>query len=171
MRSLQTCVELRDKYIKMSCQRLEDNPQNYDGQFAPRKDSTGASSAYQPATPSVMTPAAGTPAKQPTGSSSKHLRASANGHGDQVSDQFPIFDPWKIYPPPPKPHWEQREPLTNQAHSAKPYIQSEFHFEDVEIPGEHDFVFELDSMGVFQVYESAEVGECAFRLRVNYIVG
>ena len=71
--------------------------------------------------------------------------------------------PWKIYPPPPKPHWESRDPFEQAAPSAEPGKQYEFQMEECEIPGEHPYVFELDSQGVYQVYTSPEVGACHFR--------
>ncbi|TIB93525.1 AMP deaminase [Wallemia mellicola] len=36
--SFQTCLNLRDKYIAISHQRMEDNPSNYDGRFFPAGD-------------------------------------------------------------------------------------------------------------------------------------
>ena len=38
--SFQRCLDLRDKYMRLSRQRLEDNPANYDGQFAPSSSPT-----------------------------------------------------------------------------------------------------------------------------------
>lgn len=66
--------------------------------------------------------------------------------------------PWKIYPPPPKPHWESRDPFEQAAPSAEPAKQYEFQMDECEIPGEHPYVFELDSQGVYQVYTSPEIG-------------
>jgi AMP deaminase len=152
--SFQTCIELRDKYIALSCQRLEDNPNNYDGEFAPATGST-STSASRPASPER----------------SKNVPLP-----NMVNDGLPSLDdmeesdnssrrakPWKIYPPPPKPHWDPKDPF--DAHrSSTVQQQSEFRFEDCEIPGEHPSVFELDSQGVYQVYENADIGRSTSRL-------
>lgn len=81
-----------------------------------------------------------------------------------VPQPTPTTKPWKIYPPPPKPHWERRDPFT-----AKPsvdvedeQVQQEFRMEDCEIPGEHPFMYEMDSQGIFQVYKDESTREFTF---------
>lgn len=146
--SPQTCIELREKYIRLSCQRLEDNPANYDGEFAPPKNSTSAATSRPPS---------------PERATFSNRKKDANEGGDKAapgpsageSKEAPAFSKWTIYPPPPAPHWESK------AKSSDPDIEParEFRMEDCEIPGEHPFVFELDKQGIFQVYESAETGK------------
>ncbi|KNZ45378.1 AMP deaminase [Puccinia sorghi] len=119
--SFQACLDLRDKYIGLSKQRLIDNPQSYDSKFINQLTSTG------------------TP---------------------------PTHPEWKIYPPPPKPHWransdyqaeeawdflpkDSRDQL--QDHPASPRL--EFEFGACTFPGKDtQFRFEIDAQGVYQVY-------------------
>ncbi|CCO29132.1 AMP deaminase [Rhizoctonia solani AG-1 IB] len=110
--SLRRCLELRDKYMSVSLQRLGDDPRHYDG-----GNSTGA---------------------------------LAEGS----SDNHPRFKPWKIYPPPPPPHWKFRAHDT----SVPEISQTEdgdvpFDFSNCEIPGSMPWEWEVDEKGVFQVYE------------------
>ncbi|CAG8441409.1 8355_t:CDS:10 [Ambispora leptoticha] len=98
------CLELRDKYMMLSLQRLGDNP----------KDQPG----------------------------------------------------WKIYPEPPPPTWKKppqnpKEALSSTNNSKKGNLQvgDDFNFGKCEIPGNHEFLFELDSSGVYQVYETREALE------------
>lgn len=110
--------------MRLSRQRLEDNPANYDGQFAPPPSSSSTA---------------------PTASTS--------------------FKPWKIYPPPPSPHWKERDPYAEATETTEEIAEREarrreFHFDEVEIPG-LELVgkkkrFELDGNGVFQVYAEGE---------------
>lgn len=131
---------------------------NYDGQFSPRQGST-STSASRPASPDLARK--GTPSNsRPT--SVKSPRTSLDtplpdidGDGGKKT----TFEPWKIYPPPPKPHWEHRDPFTakasvdgDAAHNGQP----EFNIKDCEIPGEHPFAYEIDSMGVYQVYKTED---------------
>ena len=67
------------------------------------------------------------------------------------------FKPWKIYPPPPPPrwHWKDKEKaVSSDGNSAR--VECEFVFEDCPIPDPHSWGFEIDDMGVFQVYENIE---------------
>lgn len=148
--SFQSCIELRDKYIALSCQRLEDNPNNYDGEFAPRTGST-STSASRPASP-VQTKNVPLPPVEDDGLPSLETAQRVNGAANRQNK------PWRIYPSPPKPHWDPKDPFDAQR-SSTVQQQAEFRFKDCEIPGEHPFAFELDSQGVYQVYESASAGE------------
>ncbi|KAH8925347.1 AMP deaminase [Atractiella rhizophila] len=111
--SFQTCLDLRDRYIRISRQRIDDDPRNFDGRF---------------------------------------VSSSASPDSDNPST-CPKFPPWKIYPAPPRPHWENRDPFSP---SEKPVYGSResFDFESCEIPSkdERGWTFALDSRGVYQVY-------------------
>lgn len=79
--SLQKCMDLRDKYIRVSQQRLGDNPRDHDGVFRGFKDNAGDVSGIKPdASPASVCTAA--------------------------DDKF---SSWKIYPPPPPPHWHYKD--------------------------------------------------------------
>ncbi|KAK4056829.1 AMP deaminase [Microbotryomycetes sp. JL221] len=115
--SFQRCMDLRDKYIELSRQRLEDNPANYDGVY---KGSEAGS-----------------------------------------SNLAPCFESWKIYPPPPQPHWEQRDAFSENLETtaeitARENARRRFNWNEVTIPGKEDEPkrkrFELDASGIFQVY-------------------
>ncbi|KAA1118754.1 AMP deaminase [Puccinia graminis f. sp. tritici] len=119
--SFQACLDLRDKYIGLSKQRLVDNPQSFDSKFI--------------------------------------NQSTARGNP-------PAHPEWKIYPPPPKPHWransdyqaeeawdlhprDSRDQL--QDHPASPRL--EFDFDACSLPGKDDrFRFAIDSHGVYQIY-------------------
>ncbi|KAF8517415.1 hypothetical protein BU17DRAFT_91874 [Hysterangium stoloniferum] len=78
--SLQKCLDLRDKYIRVSCQRLGDNPKDHDGVFAGFENDAGEVAGIKPDAPldSLCPPS---------------------------EDKFPR---WKIYPRPPPPHWHYK---------------------------------------------------------------
>jgi AMP deaminase len=119
--SFQACLDLRDKYIGLSKQRLVDNPQSFDSKFINQSTARG---------------------------------------------NTPAHPEWKIYPPPPKPHWransdyqaeeawdlhprDSRDQL--QDHPASPRL--EFDFDACSLPGKDDrFRFAIDSHGVYQIY-------------------
>lgn len=157
----QTCIELREKYLRYSCQRLEDNPINYDGRFAPSNNSTSTSASHPPS------PERATPASTPQVTSPPPLAGSSRGESSSRPRENGIlsagpasFKPWKIYPPPPRPHWEAVDPAANAWSSAEPAQSGpyEFRFDDCEIPGSHPFSFDLDSQGVYQVYADEKTG-------------
>lgn len=103
--------------MKLSRQRLEDNPANYDGEYHPI-----ASTSANPS---------------------------------------PSFKPWKIYPPPPSPHWTERDPYaeateTTAEIATRERKRREFKREDVDIPGkekEKAKGYRVDKNGVYQVYD------------------
>ncbi|BGP55329.1 AMP deaminase [Rhodotorula sphaerocarpa] len=129
--SFQRCLDLRDKYMTLSRQRLEDNPANYDGTF------TAASS------PSYASTSARLSNRLPSG-----------------------FKKWDIYPPPPLPHWKERDPHaeppleTPQELADMEAERNRFVLADVEIPGKEPEGrrrrFALDSNGVYQVYSEGK---------------
>lgn len=153
--AFQTCIDLRDKYIALSCQRLEDNPINYDGEFAPRSNSTSTSTC-NPQTPAY------TPARTPSVSfEDTHRSPELNGNETRGLDENPQFQPWKVYPRPPKPHWESRDPYaaaSTSSESVRP-AENRFDFTECDIPGAHYYRYAIDSQGVYQVYENDQVGE------------
>ena len=149
--SFQTCIELRDKYIALSCQRLEDNPNNYDGEFAPATGST-STSASRPASPAK---AKNVPLPTVGNDGLPSLEDINQSNGRNASGRR---EPWTIYPPPPKPHWDPKDPFDAHRSSAVQQ-QAEFRFEDCKIPEEHPFSFGLDDQGVYQVYENDKVGK------------
>nr|CAG8586748.1 11812_t:CDS:10 [Entrophospora candida] len=91
------CLELRDKYMKFSLQRLGDNPKDHED--------------------------------------------------------------YKIYPPPPAPSsaadYYAKHSNLNKKKAVK-IVGEDFHVEDCEIPGDHQYVYELSTDGVYYVYKSEE---------------
>lgn len=128
--SLQRCLQLRDRYIKLSCQRLEDNPRDYDGEFAPAPDSTTASFE---------------PASRPDTSAAV-----------QSSSREPRWSKWRINPPPPPAHWHKSSSTTKPVTERVVHAQDELDESAWDMPGRHMFEFALDDQGVFQVYDPAD---------------
>lgn len=127
--SFQRCLDLRDKYIKLSRQRLEDNPRDYDGEFDPEPDSTTASFER-----------AAVPGK---------TRAQTSGAKRMK------FSKWQINPPPPAPHWKaEQEAKPNVERVERP--QDELLESAWDLPGRHRYDFSIDKHGVYQVYASPE---------------
>ncbi|GAA5978192.1 hypothetical protein JCM11641_001130 [Rhodosporidiobolus odoratus] len=130
--SFQRCVDLRDKYMALSRQRLEDNPANYDGDF------TSSSSPSYASTSSTL------PVNLPEN-----------------------FKKWMVYPPPPDPHWKERDPFafdsaeTTEAIAEREAKRRKFQRETVDIPQKEKEGtrrrFALDKNGVYQVYDEADV--------------
>ncbi|KAI9286910.1 hypothetical protein BC943DRAFT_378982 [Umbelopsis sp. AD052] len=91
----------------------------------------------------------------------KYMEASCQQPFDNPKDH----DDWEIYPPPPAPSWPlpppeelQRRKERELAREADPvgFVGSEFDYDHCKLPKEDPFIYELDSTGVFQVYESSE---------------
>lgn len=131
--SFQKCLELRDKYMGASLQRLGDNPRDYDGHFKGLKSGLPDVSTVRPDVDYV---ASGT-----------------------TSDECK-FDPWRIYPSPPPPHWHWRDEnivvATDGKEQVKKARSGEFQKEEVVIPEPHTWEFEIDDKGVYQVYETLD---------------
>lgn len=115
--------------MRLSRQRLEDNPANYDGLYS----GTPLSATTIPLPSNDIAP----------------LRDSPN------------FNPWEIYPPPPSPHWKERDPYSEATETTieieeREAKRREFCWEKVRIPGKEvegkRKGFELDGNGVYQVY-------------------
>ncbi|KXN87062.1 AMP deaminase [Leucoagaricus sp. SymC.cos] len=132
LQTLQKCLDLRDKYMLKSRQRLGDDPRDYDGTFE------GADEEH-----------AGVCGLRPDADNSK-----ANTTPTQQT-----FKSWKIYPKPPPPfwHWKSKEVLSHDEEAGG----DGFKFEDCEIPESHLWTFELDEKGVYQVYETSDDGQKA----------
>ncbi|CAG8501711.1 10369_t:CDS:10, partial [Ambispora gerdemannii] len=89
----------------------------------------------------------------------KYMMLSLQRLGDNPKDQLD----WDIYPKPPPPTWKkppqsQHEVLSSANHNKRGNLQvgDDFDFAACEIPGSHEFLFELDSSGVYQVYKTRE---------------
>ncbi|KAF9585856.1 AMP deaminase [Lunasporangiospora selenospora] len=81
----------------------------------------------------------------------KYMKVSYQRVGDNPSDQ----EDWVIYPPPPPPSWPAPQ-NPGRVPSGPASVGSDFVREEVPIPGPCEYLFELDSTGVYQVYTSQE---------------
>ncbi|KIY51550.1 AMP deaminase [Fistulina hepatica ATCC 64428] len=134
--SFRRCLELRDKYLLRSRQRLGDNPKDHDDTFSGLDDAHADVPGMRPdATPENNAP--------PTS---------------------PPFKPWKIYPPPPPHHWhwtDNEAVVAQNGDASAPNGHASFRFEDCEIPGvRDDWNFAIDDKGVFQVYAIDDHTQC-----------
>lgn len=124
---LQHCLQLRDKYITKSLQRLGDNPRDHDGHF------NGIAEGF-----------AGVAGVRPDVD-------FATARVTQSS-----YKEWKIYPKPPPPHWhftaEHDVPAADGHVSTE---NEEFNFSNCQIPESHPWEFKIDDKGVYQVYSTA----------------
>ena len=124
--SLRKCLELRDKYMVLSRQRLGDNPRDHDESFTGLDDDLADVVGVRP--------------DADYSSSMKPKR------------QFPR---WKIYPVPPPPHWHFKEDaIVAQSEEKKTTSAKQaFDFSKCEIPSEDTGrVFSVDERGVYQIY-------------------
>nr|GAT59488.1 predicted protein [Mycena chlorophos] len=122
--SFQRCLELRDKYILKSRQRLGDDPRHYDGTFPGLDDKTAGVSGVRPdASMAANVP----PSKRP--------------------------NKWNIYPKPPPPHWHwTNTDIVSAGPDGASSDGSGFRLADCPIPGAHPYSFKIDDKGVIQVY-------------------
>ncbi|KAL4245706.1 metallo-dependent hydrolases superfamily protein [Abortiporus biennis] len=127
LESFRKCLELRDKYMLVSGQRLGFNPKDHDGSFNGLPDQV---------------------------SDVNGLRPDVDYNNFQEPEES-SFHKWHIYPRPPPPHWHWSDKLNGPTHSSTPGDE-EFEFSTCEIPGEHEWSFEIDEKGVYQVYESPQ---------------
>jgi AMP deaminase len=146
-------LDLRDKYLSLSNQRLGDNPRDHDGTFR----------GFNPPTSGDI------PGLKP------NIDNTTCEHFDE--NDKPPLEAWKIYPPPPPPHWKWKpaeggpklegsgEAGGNEDHDgsgsgsgsgsgARPNMET-FKFEECEIPGEWSVKcdFGLNDEGVYEVWE------------------
>lgn len=132
LQSLQRCLDLRDKYMLKSGQRLGDDPRDYDGLFQPLDND--------------HTDVCG-------------IRPDVSINSAKSQSQANCFEPWNIYPKPPPPHWhwKDRETVVSIDGTKNRSGHDEFNFDDCAIPGEHPgWSFGIDVKGVFQVYDDSK---------------
>lgn len=105
--NLQQCLLLRDKYIDASLQGDQyDNPKNWDAEYCvewARKH--GAEPPVE-----AKTPPAGVHAPEGT------VRVD----GSAWDEERACPKPWRIYPPPPRPHWEVFDPAPASSFVVRP---------------------------------------------------
>ena len=95
--SLQSCLDLRDKYMRLSLQSSwEENPKNWDAEYCEKwtreRKQAGAS---QPPSPIKV-------------------------DGSALSEDGTTPKPWRLYPAPPRPHWEHFEPAPASSFVVRP---------------------------------------------------
>ncbi|KAM6494422.1 AMP deaminase [Amanita muscaria] len=129
------CLDLRDKYMSKSNQRLGDNPKDYDGHFDGLSEHLADVSGARP--------------------DADFAKNTPPSHH---------FHPWKIYPKPPPPHWHWVHKQAINTDPQNDEDDGEFRFDTCEIPGPHSWTFHLDDKGVYQVYDDSQVGKPAFEI-------
>ncbi|KAG8797251.1 AMP deaminase [Serendipita sp. 405] len=143
--SFDTCLRLRDKYMRCSLQRLGDNPRDYDGVFKGFEKDVGGVSGVRPDAYAAL----------------RQEMEKSNGHPELKSSPRQ-HQPWKIYPKPPPPHWHWSAKPSNQGTAyvdGRPQFESAegegdgFDFNKCDIPGAHAWDYQIDHKGVIQVYE------------------
>ncbi|KAH8806598.1 AMP deaminase [Flagelloscypha sp. PMI_526] len=135
--SFQKCLDLRDKYMFRSRQRLGDNPRDHDGFFPGLDDAHADVSGMRPG---------------------MDLSSNCPKSEDQPNQN------WVIYPKPPPPHWHWKgtdEVVTSSDEAKKQKADEPFKFEDCQIPSlaEDPWDFEIDHKGVFQIYTDAKAAD------------
>lgn len=121
------CLELRDKYIAKSLQRLGDNPRDHDGYFNGITEGFAGVSSVRPDV----------------------------DFGEAGVTQSP-YKAWKIYPKPPPPHWRFAAKYVVPATGSHVTTEDEgFDFSTCWIPNSHPWEFRIDDKGVYQVYSTA----------------
>ncbi|CED82234.1 amp deaminase [Phaffia rhodozyma] len=129
-KSFQKCLNLRDKYMALSYQRIGDNPRDFDSDFRGFTDET-----MQYSDASSLKPAGAHLAKLVPSSSTDRK-------------------PWNIYPSPPPPHWRWK-PSDNDPDNHFLDRDEKFDAKDVPIPGsDQSKGWELGDDGVYRVFES-----------------
>ena len=125
--SFRRCLDLRDKYMRKSNQRIGDNPKDYGDHFQGMSEDLADVSGVRP--------------------DADFSKNAPPAHS---------FKPWKIYPKPPPPHWHltDKEVVSSERSHVKGY--EEFQYEECEIPGPHTWTFKLDEKGVYQVYDESQ---------------
>jgi AMP deaminase len=121
---LRKCVELRDKYITVSNQRLGDDPRDHDGVSLGIPEGISDVMGVRP--------------------------EAATSPFESTAEQF---KPWRIYPRPPPPHWHWTADQAVSSGTASPH--DVFDFSQFDIPGAHEWEFEIDDKGIYQIYHDA----------------
>lgn len=127
-RLLRQCLDLRDKYMAVSNQRLGDNPRDHDSVFHGIPEGISDVMGVRPEAASAYMPA---------------------------EEQF---EPWHIYPSPPAPQWQwtaDKEAVLSETAPRRDI----FDFSQIEVPGAHDWGFEVDDKGVYQVYHDVTAND------------
>ncbi|KAJ1599402.1 hypothetical protein NDA14_000879 [Ustilago hordei] len=167
--SLQTCLQLRDKYMGVALQAsMEDNPKNWDAEYCARY-------------------AAASGDKTPQATSGPVPEGSIKIDGSSLHPNTDTPKPWRIYPAPPRPHWELFNPPPESsfvvrptsvnplpppippaspanAQAAQALLESTggkpglYREQDVVIPDQHvrdgsQLTWHMDETGVIQVYQ------------------
>ncbi|KAJ1021270.1 hypothetical protein NDA18_005511 [Ustilago nuda] len=167
--SLQTCLQLRDKYMGVALQAsMEDNPKNWDAEYCARY-------------------AAASGDKSPQATSGPVPEGSIKIDGSSLHPNTDSPKPWRIYPAPPRPHWELFNPPPESsfvvrptsvnplpppippaspanAQAAQALLESTggkpglYREQDVVIPDQHvrdgsQLTWHMDETGVIQVYQ------------------
>lgn len=142
--SFTKCLEIRDKFMRASLQRLGDNPRDYDGTFK------GFASTNED---KIFGVSGVRPDVDPT---------------DLKLAEDSLFEPWEVYPPPPPPHWHWRpDNQPTQGVTPQPLRHGdEFDPNHLKIPGPDSWGYKMDDKGVLQVYEdvNAEGAKPAFEV-------
>ncbi|KZV73172.1 AMP deaminase [Peniophora sp. CONT] len=130
LESFRKCLQLRDKYMRYSCQRLGDNPRDHDGLFKGFNDDLADVSGVRP---------------------------DVDVNRSDILSTEERYKTWKIRPKPPPPHWHwtsSKEMVTLPNGTEETEDDEEFEEDLAEVPGADDdgFDFQLDERGVFQVY-------------------
>ncbi len=150
--SFARCLDLRDKYLELSLQRLGDNPRDHDGTFQ----------GFYPKSASDIN------GLKPDGNLKTCEDPGIASPGSSTETSLPA---WKIYPPPPPPHWHWK-PAENGVKPDLAGMDSEtgesgagpssanrdgqiFKFIDCSIPGESSrrCDFALNDEGVYEVWD------------------
>ena len=120
--------------MKVSLQRLGDNPRDHDGHFTGLDPKVADVSGVRP---------------------DADISAYTSSDSEAKLPKSP-YKPWRIYPKPPPPHWHwtaDTEPVHGAGETEA--RNEEFVFKKCEIPGGHDgWSFDLDETGVYQVYHT-----------------
>ncbi len=121
---LRKCLELRDKYMAVSNQRLGDNPRDHDGVFHGITEGNSDVMGVRPETTGLC----------------------------EVTKER--LKPWRMYPRPPPPHWHWTAAQATVS-SGRTSPSDAFDFTHFEIPVTHEWEFEIDDKGIYQVYDRA----------------
>lgn len=118
--------------MRLSRQRLGDDPRHYDGTLCDLDEEQKGVEGIQPDKNFTV----------PSASSNRE------------------FNKWRIFPKPPPPHWkwtgkQPTPPLTAELD----YREEYFDFSKCEIPDEGEHEFKLDDKGVYQVYSGGSQGQ------------
>ena len=120
--NLQQCLELRDRYMTTSLQaNLEDNPKNWDAEYVERLESTkkqaggSASSQGRGQTEEMQRNLLKVDGCALAHSPDDDERNTTDGPAEEE-----IPKPWRIYPAPPRPHWELFNPPPESSFVVRP---------------------------------------------------